>query len=134
MKNTIIHDRHGEDSIKNGFKNKNDEKIRKLLSEKANDLENRSFRLARSFYQGCIDHKTLDEVGKKPLLKKMDELGGWPLLSENWNQDEFDWQEIIDKMYQQGYVKNYLIHSFLSPDPNGINFHYVVIFINHFAF
>lgn len=117
VKNTVIHDRYGEDAVKFNFKNKNDEKIRKLLSKKADASEFRAFTLAKTYFNDCLNHDKINLLGKTPLLDKFDELGGWPLLTTDWNETSFIWQDFIDKMYNLGFVENYLIFFFLSPNP-----------------
>jgi endothelin-converting enzyme len=74
--------------------------------------------MARTFFKDCNDHETLNLVDKEPVLLKIKELGGWPVMETVWNEDDFDWQEFIDKMYENGFVQNYLIFFFLSPDPD----------------
>lgn len=120
IKNTIVHDRFGEDGVKYDAKKASDEKIRKFLSEKIDERENKGFRLAKEFYKDCIDHNTLNNLDREPLMQQVKALGGWPLMEAAWDENSFEWETFIGEMYKLGYTRNYLINFFLSPHPTGL--------------
>ena len=39
-----------------------------------------SYKLARDYYNSCSDEDRLEELGVSPLLNKLKEFGGWPVL------------------------------------------------------
>lgn len=47
--------------------------------------------MARDHYQACMDLDRLEEVGLEPLKSLLTFLGGWPVLDENWNEEDFKW-------------------------------------------
>jgi len=62
---------------------------RKLLEDKplAEDFE--SYQLARDYFKSCIDEEKREELGIKPLLSKLREFGGWPVLEgKEWQQED----------------------------------------------
>ena len=63
-------------------------------------------------------------------LQKVKSLGGWPLLSEDWNENNFDWQETLDNMYSIGITDNFLLYANIGSDYNSVS-HKNVIRINY---
>lgn len=113
----MIHDRFGESGVKTNINNIRDFKLEKLLKKTNHKSDIRVTQLAKIFFKDCNDHNTLNRVKADPLMSKFKQLGGWPLMDDNWNEENFEWREFIDRMYQLGYVRNYFIDFFMSVDP-----------------
>ena len=45
-----------------------------------------------------MDTDKIEEIGLEPLQKKLRELGGWPVLEDNWDEEAFSWQETVYKL------------------------------------
>ena len=39
----------------------------------------------------CMDLDKLEEIGLEPLKLILKELGGWPVLEDNWDESTFKW-------------------------------------------
>jgi hypothetical protein len=42
----------------------------------------------------------LESEGLEPLLDIIDILGDWPMTSDSWREEEFDWQNAIAQLYR----------------------------------
>ncbi|XP_055904058.1 neprilysin-4-like [Eupeodes corollae] len=79
-------------------------KLKELLSEPIDDenkLDNDHPRSAmdkaKLYYKNCLNQEAkITEVKAEPLLKFINELGGWPVLDKNYWQrhKKFDWEEL----------------------------------------
>jgi hypothetical protein len=47
--------------------------------------------MARDHYMSCMDLDRLEELGLEPLKAVLTNLGEWPVLGENWNEESFSW-------------------------------------------
>ncbi|XP_049819680.1 neprilysin-2-like [Aethina tumida] len=63
----------------------------------------RGVNLQRKFYQSCINESAIEKDNSQTLLKKLDELGGWPLLnSTSFDEGRFDWMSAMVKAAKIG--------------------------------
>jgi len=46
---------------------------------------------AINFYRECMDIDRREQVGVYPLLKMLNAIGGWPMISRNWDEAGFNW-------------------------------------------
>ena len=54
------------------------------------------FERARSLYHSCMDTDALEEVGLAPLIRRLKDMGGWPVVEgEQWDEEKFDWFVIL---------------------------------------
>ena len=47
----------------------------------------------KNMYLGCMDLDTIETVGLSPVLEAVAEggdMGGWPMVQNNWNSDRLD--------------------------------------------
>lgn len=57
----------------------------------------------------------LEELKEKPLLRLLDDLGGWPILSADWNVTEpFHWVDVMAQL--RLYNNDILISMWVGPD------------------
>nr|CAH7747660.1 unnamed protein product [Callosobruchus chinensis] len=53
---------------------------------------------AKLFYKSCMQEDVISKRGAAPLLKILDELGGWPVLNKYWNGSNFDLILLLAKL------------------------------------
>ncbi|RZF32454.1 hypothetical protein LSTR_LSTR013398 [Laodelphax striatellus] len=46
-------------------------------------------------YKTCTNIERLELDGLRPLLEQFEEWGGWPLLTNDWNPHDLNWQELL---------------------------------------
>ena len=57
-----------------------------------------------------MDEERIESAGLEPLLAKLRELGGWPVLEgDAWNAAGFDWKETVYRFRREGYSTDYLV-------------------------
>jgi Peptidase family M13 len=113
----VLHDRFGDQSYDAKEEEKEKIKIKKMLEKKSKSDDNRAFKSMRAFYKTCLDHGRLNSLGATPLLEAFEVLGGWPLLSDDWREEQHSWSSLNKKMFELGFVTNYLINVVLEGDP-----------------
>ncbi|CAG0904821.1 unnamed protein product [Darwinula stevensoni] len=70
---------------------------------------------AKRFYRSCMDTDRIEQLGASPLQSLMRELGGWPAASGAWDEEGFDWLQLLIRL--RGLNNMVLIRSYLGIDP-----------------
>lgn len=58
--------------------------------------------LQKQFYQSCRDVDAIERESQTVILRIIRELGGWPVLEEKWNENNFDVFEMMIKTRKKG--------------------------------
>jgi neprilysin len=53
---------------------------------------------AKHLFLSCINHEGLVKRGLQPLMDLLDSLGGWPVLSPEWKEENFDWLNLTAQL------------------------------------
>lgn len=69
---------------------------------------------AKQLYGSCMNYDLLVERGVAPLLKLLDNLGGWPALNPLWNESDFHWLNLTARL--RVYNNDILIMEWVGPD------------------
>lgn len=56
----------------------------------------------------------LEQRMERPLVRLLDELGGWPILRPDWDPDKFDWLLLTAQL--RLYNNDVLISEWVGPD------------------
>jgi len=56
----------------------------------------------------------LEQRMERPLIRLLDQLGGWPILKPNWDPDKFDWLRLTAQL--RLYNNEVLISEWVGPD------------------
>ena len=73
------------------------QRLRKLFEAEAEADEPLIFSSVRKLYSSCMDQDLLEKVGREKILEMVKKLGGWPVLQEEWSEDTFQWQKLLEK-------------------------------------
>ncbi|CAB4057310.1 MMEL1 [Lepeophtheirus salmonis] len=68
----------------------------------------------KTLYSSCMNTDQIEKLRHYPLLQLLKNLGGWPVLDENWNSDKFDWIETIAKL--RLFNNDILVAVWIGPD------------------
>ncbi|KAJ0177356.1 hypothetical protein K1T71_007365 [Dendrolimus kikuchii] len=89
--------------------------LNKLLKNSNDDPAHGDAALkARFLFKSCMNYEILQKRGHQPLLDLLNLLGGWPILSPIWNEEDFDWLELMAKL--RLYNNDILITEWVGPD------------------
>lgn len=83
--------------------------MKELLEKRIDDDEPDIFKMMKQFYKDCNDLTTLNKFSKPRLLKLFAKAGGFPVLEEHWDEDNFTWEGMIFKFKDLGMSIDYLI-------------------------
>jgi membrane metallo-endopeptidase-like protein 1 len=88
-----------------------------------------SYQLARDYYKSCIDEEKREDLGIQPILYKLKEFGGWPVVEgKKWQQeDSFKWWEWNYKIDGAGYASDVLILVGIVPDSKNTSLRVITI-------
>ena len=65
-----------------------------------------------------MNRDAIEEKGVAPLNKKIKAMGGWPLLEgTSWDQEGFNWYNMVYKFRDMGYSVGYLVGFSVNTDP-----------------
>ena len=103
-----------------------DAKLRHLLQSPVTEADTNSSAAVKVLYSSCMNTGRIEERGEEPLLALLEDLGGWPVLEGGeWNEDGFDWVEMVGKL--RLYNNDILISLWVGPDGKNSD-HYIVQF------
>ncbi|XP_070516184.1 neprilysin-4 isoform X3 [Cardiocondyla obscurior] len=69
---------------------------------------------AKYLFQSCMNYEILEQRMERPLVRLLDELGGWPILRPDWDSDKFDWLLLTAQL--RLYNNDVLISEWVGPD------------------
>ncbi|CAH0390816.1 unnamed protein product [Bemisia tabaci] len=67
--------------------------LKKIL-ETDDPMDPEPVRSAHRMYEACMDTERIEAAGLNPLIKLLDEFGGWPMAMTDWDPTDFDWLKI----------------------------------------
>ncbi|XP_030842476.1 neprilysin-1 [Strongylocentrotus purpuratus] len=73
---------------------------RGLLEEATLPNENEAESKVKHLYEACIDEAAVIETDVEPLLRFVEELGGWPIISETFDKDAWVLEEVMAQIRQ----------------------------------
>lgn len=121
VEDTVIHDRKKAYSTVSFIEDEIIEEVRRIVVSKVTEKDIHPFIVVKEFYQKCIDRPEIDELSSKPLIKAMDQLGGMPILTPNWNESGFNWEKTSNEMVDVGFVTDYLVEMSIDVDPRNLS-------------
>ncbi|CAO1378141.1 unnamed protein product [Diamesa hyperborea] len=73
------------------------ERKRKVLAEKIIDTDIRPFKIAKNFYQKCVNSDNVRMNGSVEILQHVKSYGGAPFLDSSWDENNFNIKELFEK-------------------------------------
>ena len=93
-----------------------EEQLRDILESNVTDDESKVFQQARDQYRACMNLPKLEEIGLAPVNEILQKFGGWPVLQDDWNEDAFDWEQLVYIFRENGYSTDYLFDFSIATD------------------
>jgi predicted metalloendopeptidase len=86
-------------------------RLKVILEEPPGGNEIAPFQNAKKFYKSCLNFEKMRNLERKPVLKKLNAMGGWPVLmsEESWNESEWTWEKSVTKSLTNGFNGDFLI-------------------------
>ncbi|XP_035223651.1 neprilysin-2-like, partial [Stegodyphus dumicola] len=92
-------------------------KFRALLRKELTGAEPDYIHMVKRLYDSCIDLKSIEKAGSKPLRNALRDLGGWPVLEgKHWNETSFDWIATLTEFRKMGFDHNILMNLVVTRD------------------
>ncbi|CAO1411663.1 unnamed protein product [Diamesa serratosioi] len=113
---TVIHDRSKTYSTRTIIVEEIMEELRRLVTDKEMKDDIKPYVIVKEFYKLCFDRETIDKLGTSPLMKVIEKVGGWPILDQNWKEEEFRWSQTTDSLLDHGFVNDYLVEMSMRVD------------------
>ncbi|KAG5674892.1 hypothetical protein PVAND_004837 [Polypedilum vanderplanki] len=113
LHNLLINDK--DEKKQNNKKGKRN----KRSSNKTRKQEKNAELKAKNLFRSCMNYEQIEKRGIEPLKELLDSLGGWPLLSPNWDEKKFDWLELVANLRR--FNNDILIMQYVGPDINNSN-------------
>ncbi|KAK4879929.1 hypothetical protein RN001_008075 [Aquatica leii] len=81
--------------------------LNSIVKEPINATEPATFKLAKQFYNVCMNTNATEENNLKTAKNLLKKLGGWPIIEgASWNEDDFDWKKQMYKFRRYGFDVN----------------------------
>ena len=75
--------------------------LRRILEKRITSSSKRLFQLPKKFYDSCMDLKTIDKIGDKPLRDLIHEIGSWSIDSNSgWNEENWNLEGTLLKIHK----------------------------------
>lgn len=69
---------------------------------------------AKHLYESCLNYELIARRGIKPLVRLLENLGGWPVLDSHWREDKFDWLNLTANL--RLYNNDIFLAEWVGPD------------------
>lgn len=93
--------------------------LRHILEKGITPSSKKLFHLPKDFFESCMDLKTIDNLGDKPLRDLINDIGSWSINSKSgWSEDDWDLERTllnIHKSYTSAGGPLFSVH--ISDDP-----------------
>ncbi|GAU91875.1 hypothetical protein RvY_04050 [Ramazzottius varieornatus] len=88
--------------------------LRGLLEKPVGPEDSSAVRKAKKLYESCVNEEIIERRGAEPLLKFLQELGGWPVIDSTWNASHFSFEETVATL--RNMHNDILISLWIGPD------------------
>ncbi|XP_066261610.1 neprilysin-2-like [Euwallacea similis] len=95
LQNISYEDPYSTHSVKAAMEEEIQADVKNMLEEEILPEDLSSFKLAKRFYRACMSERAIDMGGLNRVLELFNQMGGWPILVEDWNPDNFEWTKAI---------------------------------------
>nr|CAI5862815.1 unnamed protein product [Callosobruchus analis] len=89
--------------------------LKGLLEDPINLRDNDATRKVKLFYNSCTNLSDIRRIGDKPIRQIIAQLGGWPVLSNNWTAPSFSIETLLGYI-RSTYNEAYIIEQWVGPD------------------
>ncbi|XP_055336820.1 membrane metallo-endopeptidase-like 1 [Paramacrobiotus metropolitanus] len=88
--------------------------VRGLLERPIAASDSKASAKAKKLYQSCVNEEIIERRGSEPLLRFLQDLGGWPVIDQQWNASGFHLEETIGRL--RNMHNDILISLWIGPD------------------
>ncbi|XP_076451188.1 neprilysin-1-like [Babylonia areolata] len=89
--------------------------LRQLLEERPGPSDSNATLKAKTLYKSCVNTTQINFVGDVQMRTITDDLGGWPIILQNWSSDSFVLETMLAKVRYE-YNNDILIGCWIAPD------------------
>lgn len=119
-----------------------DQQIQKFIKSPITKNDSVSIKLQKKYFQACMNIENIESKSNDKLKELYQELGGWPMLIQNWNESDFDWGKIVQKCIDHGLYYDWFLYieNEIAYDTTNKNLHvrylnkFVLKYISFFVF
>lgn len=108
------------------------DQIKTIINEPILPNELKPFKMAKYFYQACMNQLTIESRGIKPLADLLEAHGGWPVINgDSWSEETFNWVEMLKKIRISGLETSIIFELSVNIDPDNSSRH--VLYVSSYA-
>ncbi|KAF2895695.1 hypothetical protein ILUMI_10475 [Ignelater luminosus] len=105
------------------------------IEQPVKDNEFGTISIIKDYYQACVNKTLREKYTRQFLLDLLNQTADWPVLSDDqWNQDEFDWKELMYKYREKGLNLDSFIITSVDVNPRNSSKHIIKIKQPEFTF
>lgn len=87
-----------------------DQKIQQYIKSAVATNDSFSIKLQKKYYQACMNIENIESKSNEKLKEIFRDLGDWPVLTQNWNESNFDWGKIVQKCIEHGLYYDWFLY------------------------
>eukprot|EP00088_Acartia_fossae_P063834 TRINITY_DN7820_c0_g1_i2.p1 TRINITY_DN7820_c0_g1~~TRINITY_DN7820_c0_g1_i2.p1 ORF type:complete len:771 (+),score=167.12 TRINITY_DN7820_c0_g1_i2:291-2315(+) len=114
--NAVIPDHKSKVGAFSTVRDKLNERLKKLFEGKGEENEPPVFKSVRSLYKSCMNLDYIEEKSRSEVLEVVSKMGGWPVLGDAFDPEQFVWYELMDRASRLGYGTGKLVSVGISTD------------------
>lgn len=107
--------------------------LRLLINKPIEDNEIKPFKDLKMFNQACLDLDAIEELGSSEVTEKIRQMGGWPALISNWDDSEWQWENVMSMLRNYGYSVNYIFSFGIRTNPRNNTYRSAWVTIKDFC-
>ncbi|KAF5901062.1 membrane metallo-endopeptidase-like 1, partial [Clarias magur] len=103
--------------------------VLKGVLETQSERDREAFKNAKVLYRSCMNESVIEQRDSQPLVKLIDNIGDWPVASEDWNntaEDSWSLEDMLASLNSH-YNKKVLLEMFVWPDDRDSSRHIIHI-------
>lgn len=87
-----------------------DIQLRTIIEEGIDPNESKVFSLVKKLHRSCMNRTAVEQRGLEPFRKMLVDVVGAPVLvGSDWNENEWNWIDAINRMQEIGLTTSYLL-------------------------
>lgn len=90
--------------------------LRLLINKPVEANDAKPFKDLKLLNDACLNVDAIEAVGSSQVLSKLLDMGGWPVLSNTWNDASWSWENTIGKLRTHGYSVNHIFSFSVTTD------------------
>lgn len=92
------------------------EQLKTIIEDPLPKESSKPYKLMKKIYDMCMNTTAIEIDSLPYFMSAIKDLGGWPLLDKKWNENKFDWKELVYKLRKRASGVSYFVSLYIGID------------------